>query len=477
MLWLDLYCPRLALDIALPAVRAEPVAVVEAAGAHEVLVTCNDVALRAGVRPGMGTDAARVRAPGLRTLKRNPTAEEAALERLGGACFYFTDYVSLQPPTDVLLEIGGSRRLFGGLDALLAEVGTMLGTLGREAWQGIAPTPTAARLLAHRGGGRVERREALAEALGSLPCRGPGIDERASERLEGWGVSTLGGCFALPREGVSRRLGRDFLDYLDRLRGQRGESPARFQPPGRFEAVVSLPEETASLELPILAVERLLAELEVWLRARDAGIQDFRIDLYPRRGDALGVEVGLATPAREARHMQALARERLERTVLHGPVVAVGVRTRDPVAYHPPVTDLLTDTGSEPPERLLERLRARLGPEAVHGLALAADHRPERAWQRAAPGGTPDREPVDVPPRPLWLLAQPGVLPLDEQRRPLCQGQLDLLDGPERIETGWWDGDDVERDYFVARNPGGSLLWIYRERRVPVMWYLHGLFG
>ena len=72
-------------------------------------------------------------------------------------------------------------------------------------------------------------------------------------------------------------------------------------------------------------------------------------------------------------------------------------------------------------------------------------------------------------------LADAAVHPDRPERRQ--QGTLELLEGPERIETGWWDGDDVERDYFVARNPAGSLLWIYRERRVPAMWYLHGLFS
>ena len=78
-------------------------------------------------------------------------------------------------------------------------------------------------------------------------------------------------------------------------------------------------------------------------------------------------------------------------------------------------------------------------------------------------------------PRPLWLLdeAQPlgGVL----ETKPWI-----LRDGPERIESGWWDGRDFRRDYFVAENP--------RERsgldlsRSPYgtddgEWFLHGYFA
>jgi len=96
----------------------------------------------------------------------------------------------------------------------------------------------------------------------------------------------------------------------------------------------------------------------------------------------------------------------------------------------------------------------------VHGLALHADHRPERAWRAAGDG-----EAVAAGPRPLWLLEPP---------RRLGENDFVLLAGPERIEAGWWDGEDVVRDYFIARTRAGSLSWIYRATEG---WFLHGLFA
>jgi protein ImuB len=78
--------------------------------------------------------------------------------------------------------------------------------------------------------------------------------------------------------------------------------------------------------------------------------------------------------------------------------------------------------------------------------------------------------------RPLWLLAAPQPL-AQVAGSPHYDGPLSLLSGPERIESGWWDGADVSRDYFVARNPAQSLLWIYHEHSAPTAWYLHGFFG
>jgi protein ImuB len=51
--------------------------------------------------------------------------------------------------------------------------------------------------------------------------------------------------------------------------------------------------------------------------------------------------------------------------------------------------------------------------------------------------------------------------------------------GPERLETGWWDGREIARDYWIARTPAGARLWIFRERHQSGLarWFLHGVFG
>ena len=126
--------------------------------------------------------------------------------------------------------------------------------------------------------------------------------------------------------------------------------------------------------------------------------------------------------------------------------------------------------------QLIERLRARLGAEAVYGLCLVPEHRPESAWRVAEPtlpattrnrGRRPKPKcaPTSAEGKPLWLLAEPQLL--DGGERPCFEGTLELEQGPERIESGWWDGRDVQRDYYVARNPAGVRLWVFRDRRPP----------
>jgi protein ImuB len=76
----------------------------------------------------------------------------------------------------------------------------------------------------------------------------------------------------------------------------------------------------------------------------------------------------------------------------------------------------------------------------------------------------------------LWLLPAPQALE-ESDGQPQHRGALELLGEPERIETGWWDGGDIARDYYVALDARGARLWIYRERASPHRWFLHGLFG
>ncbi len=74
------------------------------------------------------------------------------------------------------------------------------------------------------------------------------------------------------------------------------------------------------------------------------------------------------------------------------------------------------------------------------------------------------------------MLSEPALLDTDDGH-PLHNGLLQLVEGPERLETGWWDEDGISRDYYTAVNPQGMRLWIFRERCQPANWYLHGFFG
>jgi protein ImuB len=255
------------------------------------------------------------------------------------------------------------------------------------------------------------------------------------------------------------------LEELDQALGAAPEPRAFFAPPASFAATLELPGAVEHAEGVLFAARRMLVQLEGLLTARHEGIRAFRLALLHDEGST-SVEAGLASPARDAARLAQVLRERLAAVVLPAPVAALRLEAGDFAPLPGSNATMFGDPAGEAEgwARLVERLRARLGHGAVCGLAALADHRPEHAWRRVEPGEWDPREARAPGPRPVWLLSA----------KKLPEGEFTPLAGPERIESGWWDGDDAKRDYFVARLPDQSLAWVYREEGE---WFLHGLFA
>lgn len=454
MLWVALCLPRLPLEARLrgraPSEAAdEPWAVVD----NRSVLVGNGAAEALGVRPGNALAAAWALAPQLRVLPRDVAAEARALEAIAAWACQFTAKVSLEPPQGVLLEVAGSLRLFGGPARLMARLRSGLAELGFEALLAAGPTARAALWLA-RGGG---------ETLQALPVGAIDPEPETLALLRRIGVGTLGELMRLPRAGVAARFGEKLLDDLDRALGRVPEPRAYFQPPERFDMQLELPAPVMEAERVLFAARRLLLQMEGFLAARQAGVRGFTLRLSHRHGPPTRIDIGSAAPHRDIEHWQRLLRERLEATALKSPAEAIRLEAAGLAPLAGAAPGLFGDARSEAEawERLTERLQARLGGAVVHGLKTHAEHRPERAWRATAASAAADLPPG---PRPLWLLEPP---------RRLGEGEFVLLAGPERIESGWWDGDDVRRDYYIAAC-GPSLGWIFRGYEG---WFLHGLFA
>lgn len=448
--------PRLSLEarlrgLASPDAAREAWAVTE----NRSVLACNAAAEAAGVRPGSRLAAAWALAPQLRVLPRHAAAEKEALEAIAAWACQFTSRVSLEPPQCLLLEVEGSLRLFGGCGRLMERLRGGLAQLGFEALLAAGPTPRAALWFARGTGEPLSLEELPVQAIDASP--------EARALLSKIGIRTLGALLRLPRAGVAARFGQRLLGDLDQVLGRTPEPRDFFVPPGRFSAQLELPSPVMETERVLFAAHRLLLQLEGFLAARQAGVRGFRLALMHRGAVPGAIDIGFSAPRRDAGQGLRLLRERLGRTTLAAAVEAIRLEAAQLVPLSGSTRDLLDDARAEAEdwERLTERLQARLGGERVHGLCLHADHRPEHAWRAAGKG---DRVAAPANPRPLWLLEPP---------RRLGEGDFVLLAGPERIESGWWDGADVARDYFIATR-GPSLAWIYRA---PEGWFLHGLFA
>lgn len=490
-LWLALVFPELplaALGRAGP--DAPPRAVSVHQGRRPSLLAVDRAARAAGVARGMGVAAATALCPALHVGRHDPQAEEAALQGLAAWACGYSSRVSLQPPRGLLLEIGASLRLFGGLGPLLQRLRADLHVMAQAAVRAVAPTPEAAWLLARAGGhAPVVAPGRLAGALRPIPVACLELPPAAAQDLEAMGVRTVGECMRLPRDGLGLRLGPELVQRLDRMLGRRPDPRPCWTPPPRFERRLELAGESADRGLLIAAAGQLCLELAGFLCARGCGATAIEIQLAHRGVPATRLSLELVSACRDPHHLQALLAERLERIAIEREVLYLAMRVQRLLPLAPMTADLHAGAGREPPgdtlrgaELLVERLGARLGRDAVRALAARADHRPERAsaeppWHLAAAGPRSPREqaqhPVVPAGMPLWLLPRPR--PLGGGAAP--DGPLTLEHGPRRIESGWWDGGDVARDYYVARSSRGTRYWIFRERREPRRWFVHGLFA
>ena len=476
MLWLALRFHRLALDLALrgaPGAEREPHAVYEDAALPRVH-QCNAAARAAGMIPGMPLAAALGVCPRLHTHARRPAAEQEALENLAGWALGFTSQVSLRGPDGLLLEMGGSLRLLGGLEAALRKVRHGLARLGMRAHLAAAPVPAAAWMLCRAGRQEVIRDTgALAAALRPLPLAALELAPDTAGALASMGVATVGDCLRLPRAGLARRLGPELPALLDRALGRVPDPQPPWRPPPRYRGRLELPAAATDSTALVFAARRLLEELAGRLRATGTGIDALQLELEHEHGcERLPLTCGTLT--RDADALQELVRARLEHHALPAPVHALGLRADHLPSLAPQSDELFPGAAARDREwrHLLARLAARLGGDALLAPAPAADHRPERAWR----DGGGELHAPHFRHRPLWLLEEPQPLAV-RAGTPWHGGRLRLLAGPERIEAGWWDGHAVQRDYFVAEDLQRRRLWIYREPHTPPRWFLHGLFG
>lgn len=579
MHWLALYCPTLPLDCILrrwPDGLDPALAVTELDGSRRLVMVATRRAQTGGVFAGQSVVTALALSPDLVLVSRKPEDERHALTEAALAVLRFTPTVVLRA-SGLLMEISASLKLFGGRRVLKREVEATMKTQGLRVATAEAPTPHGAWLMAQENARRRDEvlRKAGIDAATDATSPGRHISEasfrvspsrvRSSRpssatsptpspsqptparpvgfqaaldtvpiahldhgrhqlrRMDGIGCYTIADLRRLPTKGLARRFGTALTDELARATGDKPDPQVVFQAPTRFDARVELMARVETAEALVFACQRLLVQLTGWLSARRAAVRGFTLMLHHERWtrDAIeptAVAIALATPTRELDRLSTLVRERLSRLELKAPVLEL-VLEAPAIVEEEEIDGRLFPERDQPTDslaRLLEKLTARLGPEATTRVERVADHRPERAWRKVAaelfdrgihqaiprprklPGSskvpsttmatppevstflTPITPGCTCGPRPAWLLTEPRQLEVRSHRPYLESQPLQLVAGPERIESGWWDDAAATRDYFIAENAAGHLVWIYRERLLAFdrpQWYLQGLFA
>jgi len=535
MLWIGIHLPALSLESFIATLAPEPptdervvddldeidlvgpVALIE----RHRIVAANAAARECGVRPGQKRATALALAPHMRLGEADPARDDAALMAVAHVAMGFTPAVSLAGDHVVLAEVQASLRYFGGLPRLLERLRAELAPLGHALRVACAPTAQGAQWMAV--GGDVgastfaNTRTDWRGRVAAVPVTRMAAAAPHLPALEALGLATVADLWKQPRAGLTRRFGGELLADIDRALGDLADPRTALQPAPTFDSRLELfmrADDSAAL---LTGAAVLLNRLTAWATAHRGLVAGFELRLHHEScrkmledpsSRTTVLPIGLGEPVSDTAHLHALLRERLQRLPLAASVIELSLHCHAITPGAPPNTELFPSAASvgEGWQRLLERFEARLGAHNIQRLQPVADHRPECATSvrqggeaasarartlgtplnLAAPAGptaTASGDPAHWPriKRPVWLLREPQPL-RDEGGTPLLSGKpLWLVAGPERIEAGWWDGGYAARDYFIAQDNEGALLWVYRFRRAPevgeVGWYLQGRFG
>ncbi|KAA1189982.1 DNA polymerase Y family protein [Pseudohalioglobus sediminis] len=438
----------------------------------------NDCAASVGIREGMS--AATVRAlladEPAQLLERDTGAEGQCLQQL--CCWAYSITPSLHTYRDdcLQLEVGSCLALFRGLPRLLAAVHHGIHSRGFRAEMGLAETTGAAWLLSFSGADQASTyQQALPQRLAPLPLSLLTDYKSTVDSLRRAGLHTFGKLFALPPTALARRCGAEFARFLQQVQGLCEERHADYQPPPSFRDQYWFGYEVRANDELLPAMQLLLQSLCQFLRNTQLQTTEINWQLIGIDHSLLEICVRSTTGQSNWQEWYQLTRIRLEQLQLATGIEGINLCCQQLDSGRVENIDLFNPrTQQEPLSALLDRLRNRLGLQAVQHIGSRNEHLPEMALHLCqehaadAPGQIPAQQ------RPFWLLPCPQAL-AERQGRLHWQGSLELVYGPERIEDNWWQ-QPVSRDYYIARGERGQHYWVFRDR-LQAGWYVHGIFA
>lgn len=473
-LWLCLRFDQLPLQC-LDRSEQQPTVVLSA----QRVVCANDCASAQGIQSGMGSATVRALAADqpVRLLERDKQAEQQCMHQLCSWAYSITPTLCTWLEDCLQLEIGGCLALHRGLQPLLEEINREVSRKGFSLRRGLAPTPKAAWLLSFADGDAgLAIEQALEERLAPLPLVYLAPVTQGVDALRRAGLRTLGDVLALPPASLARRCGKAFADFLQQLLGHRDDLQVSFIPPASFADSVWYGYEIKTCDELLPTVQQLLQSLCHFLRNTQLRTSEITWQLIGVDRTLLDLRVRSTNSHSDWENWYQLSCIHFARLRLTSGVEGLNLNCQELHPGQQESIDLFSPRNQrEPLATLLDRLRNRLGLQAIETVDCRDEHLPELSVQVSNELTDSKPEPrAHIAQRPFWLMPQPT--PLRQQGEHLYwNGALELRYGPERIEDNWWQ-QAVSRDYYIAANCAGQQYWVFRDR-LERRWYIHGVFA
>ncbi len=366
---------------------------------------------------------------------------------------------------------------------------------------------------------------ATAQAIERLPVESLRIGPQTAATLSRLGVHLVDQLLRLPRGGLALRLGKPLVRRIEQVLGEIDEPMALYRPPAEHVACHRL--EYSSSDQNILAdrIGRLIEEVRAGLASCQRGALRMTCRLDLSAHPPLTLEVGLFAPTIDFDHLHGLMVSQLETIRLPSAVELLTLAVPLTGPLRSIQTSLFENSANEPNHgisHLVDSLSSRLGCDSVVGVRIKDNPLPEQAFRISALAGN-GKSPVrcgkrwqsssdfvpssnspapkfpssrDAMRRPVSLLSSPIPIAVATEDGsfhlsvcspavPRCvriAGKIDCIVrcwGPERIETAWWNGPSIRRDYYRIETDSARWLWIFRNlasKTNGYRWMLHGRF-
>lgn len=490
-----------------PELRERPVILFAEGGRGLYVTNCSPEATQLGICIGMPLGEARSLLPAAASPRQrhptpmpifqraDPVADRTRLQRLAIHCQQYSPLVGLEDaaePESLWLDISGSELLFGGEGRLVEAIRADLTQQGIQVRAAIANTWGAAWGVCHFTGPVtcLVRTTELAVALVPLPIAALRVSPKVVDSLRSLDITTIGRLMKLPSQSLSSRFGKELGRRLDQALGFAPEllTAERLIEPICAEWLFE--EPVANRQALDHACGSLLERVLVELEQRRAGLRELNCHWLGTTTEPF--QLRLWRPSTDRRHLRELLRLNCERCRFMSPVT--GVRLEVVEMGLPPIRQitLFADDDTDHHQRLLaelvERLGNRLGSHAVLRSHLRSDPLPEFScehspWMEKRSPSAPEANIISsrLRCRPLRLLRSPKPLSVGDFSAEgwpthVNRSRVVRINGPERIESGWWRTADSKRDYYRIDLANGASLWVFCDRARD-RWFLHGLFS
>lgn len=468
-LWLYLHFPTLQLDSLFSEAQDMPICILH----KQHIVQINPLAQECGIQHGMGLGSAASLCSSLQVHPYDPLIEEQKLQEIAHWLYMVTSDICLFPPCGLLLKVSNMLTLYEGLTPYWKTIFNHLSRLNIQFHFATGTSPLSAKLLAKQAIDRVsDNPQWLQQKLSQQPLQATELPNKTIEKLNRVGIRHLKELLSLELADIAQRFDIDLVNYIGRLTGQFKYLVDFYYPEETFKRYLELLFEIDNfqwLKKPLLT---LLNQLESFLKLRNQVAYQLTLILHQRDETQQKIYLSSAQGDYLANKWQQLSQLTLESITLTAPIIGITLLATQTQQQQAESRDLFAGKqGQLSPLELISILQAKLGIEQVTGITMTDDPRPEKTTQLCSPlqkshnmTSKTHRE-TSKQVRPSILL--PSPMPLNEP--------VSILQGPERLATGWWDKGEVMRDYFVAKSTQGRWLWVFRDQHKQ--WFVHGLFA